>query len=463
MLNNVLLLTDSYKVSHYRQYPKNTTKVYSYLEARSGGEYKEVMFFGLQYFLKKYFVGKVVTQEKIDQAEKFFKAHFTDQTLFNKAGWEHILKDHSGYLPILINAAPEGMMIPESNVMMTVENTCPHCSWLTNYIETILVEVWYPCTTGTISREMKKIIKKAMEISGTDTPENLMFRLHDFGFRGVSSPESAAIGGAAHLVNFYDTDTLAACELLMEYYNSEMPGFSIPAAEHSTITAWGKEGELAAYQNMLLQFPTGMVAVVSDSWDIRNAIKSLWGSKLRNQVLSRDGLLVIRPDSGDPVKLLPELLNIMGDRFGHITNNKGYKVLPDKVRLIQGDGIRRDTLSGILKAIMDAGWSADNISFGSGGGLLQDCNRDTQRMALKCSFIEVNGTGRNVYKQPATDPTKNSKSGRLMLALDKSGIITLPERTPGYTDLLRTVYSYGKLFIDYNLAEIRKHASRGII
>jgi nicotinamide phosphoribosyltransferase len=465
MLKNILLMTDSYKVSHYRQYPQGTTKIYSYLEARKGGEYAEVMFFGLQYLIKRYLLGQVVTKAKIDQAEALFTAHFGDASLFNRAGWEHILTEHGGKLPVEIKAVPEGMIVPEGNVLLTIENTCPDCYWLVNYLETLLVQVWYSCTTGTISREMKKLIKNALVKSGTDTPENLAFKLHDFGYRGVSSSESAAIGGAAHLINFMGTDTIAAIEMLMEYYGATMPGFSIPAAEHSTITTWGEDGEEAAYRNMLDQYPTGLVAVVSDSWDIRNAVENIWGDRLRNKVIFRDGVLVIRPDSGDPNKILPELFEIIGRRFGTTTNSKGYKELHKKVRVIQGDGINRRSLGVILDTLMEHGWSVDGIAFGSGGGLLQNCDRDTQRFAMKCSYAVVNGVGRDVYKQPATDKTKNSKRGRLMLVEDAmfetthgSRFATLPEGIKGFTDILVTVFRDGELLRDQTLDEIRSRA-----
>jgi nicotinamide phosphoribosyltransferase len=277
--------------------------------------------------------------------------------------------------------------------------------------------------------------------------------------------ESAAIGGAAHLVNFMGTDTLPAIELLMACYNTNMPGFSIPAAEHSTITTWGKEGEERAYKNMLEQYPTGLVAVVSDSWDIRNAVAKIWGQRLREQVISRDGVLVIRPDSGEPRVILPELFDLIGANFGAVKNEKGYKVIHHKVRVIQGDGINRRSLAGILDAGMDRGWSADCLSFGSGGGLLQDCNRDVQRFAMKCSYVEVAGAGQDVFKQPVTDPTKNSKRGRLMLAqgsnfqtIKGTDFATLPQGTPGYADVLEPAFRDGELLRDENLEEIRKRA-----
>jgi nicotinamide phosphoribosyltransferase len=464
MLNdNLIKITDSYKIGHHKQYPPHTTLISSYFEARVGGEYDEVVFFGLQYFLKRYLEGEVITQKKIDDADKFWSAHLRDNNVFNRKGWEHILNEHGGKLPIRIRAVSEGTVVPEGNAMLIIENTCPDSFWLTNYLESLLVEIWYGCTTATISREMKKIIWAALERSGTATLENLLYRLHDFGLRGSTSPESAAIGGSAHLVNFLGTDTGPALDLLIQYYNIDMPGFSINAAEHSTITSWGWGHELEAFRNILEQFPTGLVAVVSDSYDIRNAVENLWGGILKDKILARDGLLVIRPDSGDPKIIIPELLEIIDRKFGSVMNEKGYRVINDKIRLIQGDGISRHTLAGILNAIMDKGWSADCISFGSGGGLLQDCNRDTQRMAMKCSYAVVDGVGRDVFKQPVTDPTKNSKRGQLMLieTLEngKMTFKTVPMRKElAHEDKLLTVYENGKILIDQDLADIRERA-----
>ncbi len=459
MLNNILLMTDSYKASHYRQYPERTNKIYSYLEARVGGEFKEVMFFGLQYILKRYFAGRVVTKKKIEQAAEVFAAHFGDASLFNRAGWEHILHDHNGKLPVKIKAVAEGTVVTEGNVLLTIENTCPKCFWLVNYLETLLVQVWYGNTTGTISREMKKIIKAALVKSGTDTPEMLAFKLHDFGYRGVSSPESAAIGGAAHLVNFMGTDTIAGIELLMEYYKAKMPGFSIPAAEHSTITTWGEDGEVLACENMLVKYPKGLVAIVGDSWDIMNAVRNIWGDKLHDKVIARDGVVVVRPDSGDPKIILPDILDALGEAFGFTVNAKGYKVLNSKVRVIQGDGITRKSLGGILDAVMDRKWSADNLAFGSGGGLLQNCDRDTQRFAMKCSYAEIDFVGREVFKRPATDPTKNSKRGRLMLVKEGGVFKTIPEGAKNVKDFLVTVFENGKLLQDYTFEEVRQNAA----
>lgn len=462
MLNdNILLMSDSYKASHYKQYPPGTRNIFSYLESRGSDEkeMKQTLFFGLQYLLKRYFVGQVVTLEKIKEAKSYFDLHL-GPGVFNENGWLYILEVHNGHLPVVVKAVPEGTVLPTNNVLLTIENTDTNCFWLTNYLETLLSQLWYSCTTSTISYNMKHVILNALEKSGD--PSLIDFKLHDFGCRGVSSMESAAIGGAAHLVNFKGTDTLPALQLLRDYYDSDMAAFSIPAAEHSTITSWGKENELEAYRNMLDQYPTGFVAVVSDSYDIYDAVKHMWGGSLRDKVLKRNGVTVIRPDSGDPSKVVPDLLNILGQRFDVTTNDKGYKVLDNHVRVIQGDGITRNSLSEILDSIMDRGWSADNVAFGSGGGLLQQCNRDTLKFAFKCSSAKINGVDCDVYKQPKTASWKSSKKGRLKLVKNKmfetvhgSQWATVQENDNEMPNELVEVFKDGKLLVDYNLEEVR--------
>ena len=441
--HNILLLTDSYKVSHYKQYPPGTEKIYSYFESR-GGDFPETVFFGLQYILEEYLAGKVVTAGKIDAAERIFAQHFSSNSFFHRAGWQHIVDAHQGRLPIRIKAVPEGSVLPTGNVLMTIENTDPACYWLTNYLETLLVQVWYPCTVATQSRAMKHTI--AAFLRETGTPEQLPFKLHDFGFRGVSSVETAAQGGAAHLVNFQGTDNVAGIVQAQRYYGASMAGFSIPAAEHSTLTSWGREHEVDAYRNMLHQFPEGMVAVVSDSYDVLAACRDLWGDVLKADVLARDGTLVVRPDSGDPPTIVVQVLNILGEAFGTSVNDKGYRVLDPHVRVIQGDGIDRAMLPKILDTMRANGWSTDNIAFGSGGGLLQKLNRDTCRYAFKCSSATVHGVERDVFKQPATDRGKSSKKGRLKLILLGGHYATVHDNgAHPEPDLLNEVFLNGEL------------------
>ena len=452
-------MTDSYKVSHYKQYPAKTNRVLSFFESR-GGRYGGVLFFGLQYLIKKYLEGQVVTEEKIQEAKEVFQAHFGNQSLFNEAGWRHILQEHGGRLPIEIKAVPEGTLVPVSNVLVTVVNTDPAVPWLTNYVETLLVQLWYPTTVATQSYFMRQTILQYLEETGT--PGDIDFKLHDFGYRGSTTVESAGIGGVAHLVNFKGTDTIESLVVAKRYYGEAMAGFSIPAAEHSTITSWGRNREVDAYENMLTQYPDGPVAVVSDSFNIFEACEKLWGGKLRQKVLARNGVLVIRPDSGDPLQVLPKVLGILGEKFGYTVNLKGYKVLSPKVRLIQGDGINYESVGEILEALKQAGWSADNIAFGSGGGLLQMLNRDTQKFAFKCCAIEIDGVWSDVMKDPVTDSGKRSKAGRLALVLDGKTYQTVKEDEIGVrADLLIPVFRNGKLLVDQKFADIRKRALVG--
>lgn len=457
MYDNLVLMTDSYKVTHAKQYPPGTTMVYSYLEARSGGKFPATVFFGLQYFIKRYLTGAVVNYEKIDEAATLYSAHFGNAGLFNRAGWEHIVRDHLGCLPVSIKAVPEGTLVGEGNVLVTVENTCPECYWLTNYLETLLVQVWYPTTVSTLSYEMRKLIGEYLVATQGDEA-GLEFKLHDFGCRGVSSMESAGIGGAAHLVNFLGTDTVPALRVAREYYGAEMAGYSIPAAEHSTITSWGgPEHEVDAFRNMLNQYPTGLVAVVSDSYNIERACVEYWGEELLEQVMTRDGTLVVRPDSGDPTVVVPKVLELLGGSFGFTYTKTWHKMLNSKVRVIQGDGINYESTREILEAVASSGWSTGNLAFGMGGALLQQLNRDTQRFAFKCSYVEVDGVGRDVYKQPKTDPSKNSKRGRMML-VDVNGVPTTMRQESSEINMLVEVFRDGRLLYDQDFDEIRKRA-----
>ncbi len=453
MADSILFLTDSYKITHWKQYPPGTEKVYSYFESR-GGKFDSTVFFGLQYFLKKYLEGQRIFQADIEEAQRFWRAHF-GQDLFNLKGWLHILDEHGGYLPLSIKAVPEGTVLPTRNVMLTVENTDPKVPWLTNILETLLVQVWYPMTVATLSREMKRLILEYLEKNGT--PELIDFKLHDFGFRGVSSVDSAGIGGGAHLVNFKGTDTARGIRFAMKYYGADMCGFSIPASEHSTITAWGREHEADAFENMLTQYPEGLVACVSDSFDIYKACDT-WGTKFKEQILDRKGTLVVRPDSGDPPTVVVEVLRRLGEKFGHTVNKKGFKVLPDQVRVIQGDGCDYAMVRQIL-AVMDMmKWSADNVAFGMGGALLQKMDRDTQKCAFKCSAVTINGEERDVYKDPVTDHGKASKAGRLKLIRDGSTYRTVKSSEEG-EDQLVEVFRDGKVLVNHSFEDIRARAA----
>lgn len=463
LAKNIILNTDSYKVSMFKQYPAGTTGVYSYIESR-GGRYDRTVFFGLQAFIKEYLLDPI-TQSDIDIADEILTAHGEP---FNRAGWQYILDKHNGYLPVVIRAVPEGTVVPVKNVLATIENTDPEAFWLTTWLETALLRaIWYPTTVATQSRAIKELILDYLEKTGD--PSLIDFKLHDFGARGVSSQESASIGGAAHLVNFMGTDTIIGVVYARQFYNAGISGFSIPAAEHSTITSWGRDGEVNAYRNMVNQFakPGAILAVVSDSYDIYNAAEKLWGEELRQQVIDSGATVVIRPDSGDPVEVNRNLIQILDRKFGSTVNGKGFKVL-NNVRLIQGDGVNELTIRSILGAFMALGYSADNIAFGMGGALLQQVDRDTQKFAMKCSSALVNGEWIDVQKDPVTDSGKKSKAGRVTLWKSGGEYASAVDRPHGWYDkaigdfeeVLEEVYRDGKLVKEIDFATVRANSNK---
>ena len=453
-MKNIILNSDSYKYSQFNQYPPKTTGVYSYIESR-GGVYKSTVFFGLQAFIKEYLTGPVVTTDMIDEAEALITAHGEP---FNREGWEYIVREHGGVLPVRIRAVPEGTIVPVSNVLATIENTDPACYWLTSFLETALLRaIWYPTTVATNSYENKKLILEYLEKTGD--PTSIDFKLHDFGARGVSSLESAGIGGAAHLVNFMGTDTVEALLFARRYYAADMAGFSVPAMEHSTVTSWGRENEVASYRNMVKQNgkPGGIVSAVSDSYDIFKACE-LWGTELKQDILDSGATLVVRPDSGDPATVVKQCLQILEKYFGCTKNAKGFKVL-NNVRVLQGDGINHASIRSILYTITLAGYSADNVVFGQGGALLQMVNRDDQKFAMKCSAALVNGKWVDVFKDPITDKGKRSKKGRVTLYKVVDGFYS--GRDLDEADALETVFENGKLVKEYTFDEVRANANKG--
>jgi nicotinamide phosphoribosyltransferase len=457
---NPILNTDSYKLTHWWQYPPNTRFIYSYVCSRGGGFFDHAQMAGLQYVVKSNFAGRVLTSEDIEEAHKFATQHFSgNPKCFNYEGWKRLYAKYRGILPLRIKAVKEGSVVGAQNAIITVENTDPEFYWLTNWAETVLLQVWYPITVATLSRAIKQTIGEALVRTGD--PSLLGFKLHDFGFRGVSSRESAAIGGAAHLFNFLGTDNMPAIELLQQYYRADMAGVSIPASEHSTITAWGRNREADAYENILDNVPEGIVACVSDSYDIYNTVRSLWGGKLRNKVMQRNGTLVIRPDSGEAVTVLEQIFNIAADKFGFAVNRKGWKVISPQVRFIQGDGVNYHTIQNMISQLTRKGWSMDNWSFGMGGALLQQLNRDTLRFALKCSAIDIDGQWHDVYKQPVTDPDKDSRAGRFVLLKEGQEFVTVKRETGGSLegDQLETVLEDGVLRREQTLDEIRAIAA----
>ena len=469
MKTNLILLADAYKYSHHKLYYPGTTQVYSYLESR-GGKFGSTVFYGLQYFLKEYLEGVAFTQKDLDEAEAFLPQVFERDDVFDRSKFQYILDQHGGCLPVRIRAVPEGMVVPVKNVLMTIENTDPACFWLTNFLETLLMQVWYPCTVATISREVKKVVANYFAQTATEGAEaGIDFVLNDFGYRGVSSMESAALGGSAHLVNFMGSDNLAGSVLAQRYYHTtEVYGKSIPATEHSICTLMGEKGELDIFRHVLDTFPTGTIACVSDSYNIFRACEEYWGEELKTQVLERDGTLVIRPDSGDPVQTLLAIFEILFEKFGYTTNDKGYRVLPPQLRVIQGDGVNYDAIKGMYAALQEQGISAENLVLGMGGALLQKLDRDTQQFALKCSAATVNGEDVIVQKSPTemnaqgniVGSFKKSKGGRLKLVREGGQFRTVGETD--YSELadhLVTVFENGALTKEWTFEEVRERAA----
>lgn len=464
--DNIILNTDSYKASHYKQYPPGTQYVTSYIESR-GGRFDRTVFFGLQAFIKRYLT-KPITKADVDVAEKIFRAHGEP---FNREGWDYIVEKHNGFLPVKITALKEGTVVKVRNALVQIVNTDPKCFWLTSYLETALLRaVWYPTTVATVSWSIKQKIRERLERTCDDVAAVMGFMLNDFGARGVSSLESSELGGLGHLVNFMGTDNVPAILAAFEYYGAvDMPGFSIPAAEHSTITSWGgPDQEVQAFENMVDQFAENKIlAVVSDSYNIYNACEKLWGETLKDKVIASGARVVVRPDSGDATTVPIKCVQILAEKFGFTVNGKGFKVLPGYIRVIQGDGINEDSIIKILENLELAGFSGENVCFGMGGALLQASDRDTQKFAMKACevVIEVDdGKGktskivRDVYKDPVDDKGKQSKRGRQAVVFyDAMGeYITIREDTlTGRQNHLEPVFENGILRRDQTILEIR--------
>lgn len=461
--NNLILRSDSYKFSHYAIFPDNMESSFYHIIAR-GGDYDEIVPFGLQYYIKEYLT-KPISQLNIDEAEQVCKLHGVP---FNKEGWQHILSDHGGYLPLRIRAVPEGLPIPVKNVIATIETTCPKCYWTAGYIETLLLKIWYPTTVASRSKAIKKIIMEALNKSSDNPEVEIDFKLNAFGYRGNSSEESAGIGGCAELLSFKGSDTLNGILYARDYYGCEMAGFSISATEHSVITSFGKENEVEAYRKFLKVYakPGALIACVSDSYDLWGCIKNFWCGVLKQDIINSGATLVIRLDSGDALETVPRALQMLDDGFGHTINTKGYKVL-NYVKILQGDGIDEHSIKDILDIMLENGFSATNIAFGCGAGIIQKLDRDTCRFACKMSSATINGVEQNIFKDPATDHSKASLAGRLDLiqlgVQDDFAYVTVKlenGKIAWNNSVMRTVYENGEILVDEDFDTIRARANK---
>jgi len=468
---NMSILTDAYKETHYRLLDPDIEYVYSYLESRGvndKGVAPETLFFGLQMLMKTYMEGEVINQNMIEEGREFCKNLFGDD-YFNYDGFTKLIAKHGGKLPVRIKALPEGIVVPSHNILVSIENTDPEFPWLVNFLETILLNgTWYPITVATTSYAIKKLILKYAEITGGS--DFVYFHLNDFGYRGCSSIETAGIGGAAHLVNFYGTDTLRGIQYANFYYKAKETcktvGMSVPASEHSATIGWGKNREKEAYEHFMKAYPNGILSIVSDSYDLYNAVDKIFGQELKNMIFERNGQLVVRPDSGYPPQVALQTIKLLDKYFGSETNTMGFKTLNNKVRVIYGDFIRYGMIDDILSNLMEAGYSTDNIVFGMGGALLQQVHRDTYKFAFKTSAVKrkESTTWTDAKKEPSTDAGKNSKAGRMILTQDENGEFHTELETPFNKDkdILVTVFENGKIVKEWNFAEIR-HLSEALL
>lgn len=460
------VLSDSYKYSQFSQYRPGTESIFSYIEFRGSDKFEYSLNVGFSIFLQNV-LANPVTKSQVDEMEAIALAHGEP---FNREGWDYILDNYGGLLPLEIKAVPEGTVVPLKNVLVTVENTDPKCFWLTSFMETIILPaVWYPATVATLSYHIREICTHYLNLT-SDTPEaDIGFMLNDFGFRGASSTESASIGGLAHLAVFKGTDNIPGILAARRHYSEPMAGFSIPAMEHSTVTSWEVNGEKDAFDNMINTYAkNGIFACVIDSYDTHAAVKDIWlDGGLLAKVKASGARVVLRPDSGDPTKVPVEVIEMLIEGLGDevTVNSKGYKVLPPYVRVIQGDGVNEQSIHQILANLEARKISATNIVFGMGGKLLQaDIDRDTLQAAMKCSSTTVDGRQIDVFKQPKTDSKKNSKRGRLTLVREDGEFktIRIEDKTDEQEEVLQTVYRNGFLYNIPTLAEVRARVDSSI-
>jgi nicotinamide phosphoribosyltransferase len=441
---NILLQTDSYKLSHWNQYPPKTERIYSYIMPRYS-KYP-VVILGINKYIS--LISKKLSRQSVKELKEFSELHGVE---FNEAGFEMLMRKYK-YLPLRVAGVPEGTIVEPGKPVYSQENLDEDLPWLTSYFESLFLRsIWYPSTVASLSHYCKSRIKEFMVRTGADM-ETLPFKLHDFGLRGATSSEASAVGGAAHLTQFLGTDNLEALKYVKDNFDVSCAGFSIPATEHSTVTSWGRAFERDMYKDFikknLTDGKTG--ACVSDSYNIWEAIK-MWKS-LEEDIIDSGGTLVIRPDSGDPVLTPVQVIEKLMTEFGFIWNKKGFRVLPPYIRVIQGDGVDETSIVRIMQMLVDSKISLDNIAFGMGGGLLQKVTRDTCGFAMKCSAAKVDGVWRDVYKDPIGG-SKTSIKGLVHL----KGVTKYGEEQV-YSDDWVLYYETGKVFHTDSWEDICKRA-----
>lgn len=478
---NSMILADFYKLSHRAQYPEGTEMVYSTWTARTSRmkNVNNVVVFGIQAFIKnyliEYFNENFFSKPKAQIVEDYKR--IIKFTLGSEPDTKHIEDLHDlGYLPLKIKAVAEGTRVPLRVPMMTIENTDDRFFWVTNYIESLAsCELWQPSTSATIANEYKMILSQyAMETVGN--VDFVPFQGHDFSMRGMSSLQSAMSSGAGHLTSFVGTDTIPAISYVEQFYNGnvekELIGTSIPATEHSVQCAYGNDE--VYINNMITKVvPKGFVSIVSDGYDFWNVIGNILPS-LKNTIMARDGKVVIRPDSGDPVHIVcgnpngdTELerkgsVEALWDIFGGTTTPQGFRVLDSHIGLIYGDAITLERCEEICKQLKAKGFSSINCVYGIGSYTYQFNTRDTFGFALKSTLCRINGDEKLIFKDPKTDNgVKKSQKGAVIV-LEQNGDIffndnlTYKQAESYQSNLLKTVFENGKLLIDQKFSDIRK-------
>lgn len=476
---NPLTRTDVYKLGHMCQYRPGTEFVYSYLQARcpqrtpykdpDHESFDQVVFYGLQYYLKEYLSQPLEPW----MAEDFFETY---RQVLDQEPSEDVKQKirglcELGYWPVHIKAVPEGTVLPVKNVLLTICNTLPEYYWCVGFIESLLLKVWYPITVASCSFQYRQLVDRLYDETVDEDLHFLKdFACHDFGFRSDSSEEGAALSGVAHQLSFVGSDTLPSLAFARDYYNAT-PGEvmkSVPASEHSVMCSFGREDELASFNHLLDLYPTGIVSIVSDTYDIYNVLTDFM-VRLKDRILSRDGKVVIRPDSGNPEHIIcgnpdapfgsPEYLGAVRllDRvFGSSFNSKGYKVLNPKIGLIYGDGMYYARYKRTLNKLKDMGYAASNLVIGV-GGILRNHSRDTLGFALKATCVKNNGEYIEIEKSPVTDLGKKSHKG--LLRLDRVGDdwVTTDQVAPDVESggELVSVFRNGKLLIEHHFSDIR--------
>ncbi|TAL29064.1 MAG: nicotinate phosphoribosyltransferase [Phenylobacterium sp.] len=478
---NPITQIDGYKLDHRRQYPANTTRVYSNWTPRSSRipGVDRVVLLGLQYFLREHLeVGfSDFFRAGVDGVCEEYERRVNGYLGPNEIGTQHIRDLHKlGYLPLEFRAIPEGTTVPLRVPMLTVENTHPDFAWLVNYFETLMSNVlWLPCTSATTARRMRQLLDSAAARTGS--PAGFVdWQGHDFSFRGMAGPEAAALSGMGHLLYFTGTDTIPALDLIERNYGTAadyLLGGSVAATEHSVMCAGGEECELDTFDRLLKLYPSGIVSVVSDTWDLWNVLTSVL-PELKDRIMARPGKLVIRPDSGDPVKIIcgdPEatdpaaqqgVIRLLWDIFGGTTTDTGHRLLDQHIGCIYGDSINFERAKAITDGLAANGFASANMVFGVGSYTYQYVTRDTFGFAMKATWVEIDGKGRAIFKTPRTDDgTKNSARGRLAVALGDAGDLVLINEATAEEEarsLLRPVWRNGLLAAREGFDVIRARA-----